>query len=46
VSGRSRRSACYGHSAGRGLGLDAEDRPMVVADRSTTGFYALDWEAS
>jgi hypothetical protein len=23
----------------------AEDRPMVVADRSTTGLYALDWEA-
>jgi hypothetical protein len=27
------------------MGLDAEDRPLVTADRSTIGFYALDWEA-
>ena len=27
------------------MGLDAEDRPLVVADRSTTALYALDWEA-
>jgi WD40-like Beta Propeller Repeat len=26
-------------------GLDAEDRPLVTADRSTIGFYALDWDA-
>jgi hypothetical protein len=26
-------------------GLDAEDRPLVTADRSTLGFYALEWEA-
>ena len=29
----------------RWTGLDADDRPLVVADRSTTGLYALDWEA-
>jgi hypothetical protein len=27
------------------MGLDAEDRPLVTADRSTIGFYALDWDA-
>jgi len=27
------------------MGLDAEDRPLVTADRSTIGLYALDWEA-
>jgi hypothetical protein len=27
------------------MGLDAEDRPIVTADRSTLGFYVLDWEA-
>jgi hypothetical protein len=26
------------------MGLDAEDRPLVVADRSSTGLYARDWE--
>jgi dipeptidyl aminopeptidase/acylaminoacyl peptidase len=26
------------------IGLDANDRPLVVADRSKTAFYALDWE--
>jgi Tol biopolymer transport system component len=26
------------------MGLDADDRPLVVADRGTTGFYALEWE--
>ena len=30
---------------GEWMGLDGEDRPMVAADRSTIGFYALDWEA-
>lgn len=27
------------------MGLDAEDRPLVTADRSTIGFYVLDWQA-
>lgn len=27
------------------MGLDAEDRPLVTADRTTIGFYALDWQA-
>jgi hypothetical protein len=27
------------------MGLDVDDRPLVSADRSTTGFYSLDWEA-
>jgi Tol biopolymer transport system component len=26
------------------IGLDADDRLLVVADRGKTGFYALDWE--
>jgi dipeptidyl aminopeptidase/acylaminoacyl peptidase len=27
------------------VGLDADDRPLVTADRSTHDLYALDWEA-
>ena len=29
----------------RWTGLDEDDRPLVVANRSTTALYALDWEA-
>jgi Tol biopolymer transport system component len=29
----------------RWTGLDADDQPLVVADRSTTALYALEWEA-
>jgi len=28
-----------------GLGLDADDNPLVMLDRSTRDLYALDWEA-
>jgi len=27
------------------MGLDADDRPLITADRSTSALYALDWEA-
>jgi len=27
------------------MGLDADDNPMVTADRSTGAIYALEWEA-
>ena len=27
------------------VGLDADDRPLVTADRSTRDIYSLDWEA-
>lgn len=27
------------------IGLDADDNPLVVFDRSTRDLYALDWEA-
>jgi hypothetical protein len=26
------------------MGLDANDHPLVVADRSSTALYAFDWE--
>jgi hypothetical protein len=28
------------------FGLDADDNPLVMFDRSTRDLYALDWEAS
>jgi hypothetical protein len=27
------------------MGLDHDDQPLVIVDRGTRDFYALDWEA-